>query len=90
LLTFYTALPPLAAAFVVGLAVSFIQARTGSDPTTSTVPKNWFGPDHLDGSQDSGGRRGITHFWRLDGRGDEPVLGGSVAISARDYQVSTG
>ena len=39
LLTFYTALPPLGAAFIVGLAVSFIQARTGSDPTTSTVPK---------------------------------------------------
>jgi len=39
LLTFYTALPPLAAAFVAGVAVSFVQARTGWDPTTSTVPK---------------------------------------------------
>ena len=39
LLTFYTALPPLAAAFVVGLAVSFIQARGANDPTTSAVPK---------------------------------------------------
>ena len=38
-LTFYTALPPLAAAFVASLAASLIQARTGSDPTTSAVPK---------------------------------------------------
>ncbi len=39
LLTFYTALPPLGAAFLAALGASFIQARTGGDPTVSTVPK---------------------------------------------------
>ncbi len=39
LLTFYTALPPLGAAFLAALGVSFIQARIGGDPTTATVPK---------------------------------------------------
>ena len=39
LLTFYTALPPLAAAFLAAAGVSLIQARTGGDPATYTVPK---------------------------------------------------
>ena len=39
LLTLYTPLPPLGAAFLVALAVGFIQSRTGGDPTVSTVPK---------------------------------------------------
>jgi len=39
LLTFYTALPPLGAAFLAAVGVSLIQARTGADPTVSTVPK---------------------------------------------------
>ena len=39
LLAFYTALPPLGAAFLAAVAASLIQARTGGDPTTSTVPR---------------------------------------------------
>ncbi len=39
LLTLYTALPPLAAAFVAALAAGYIQTRTGGDATISTVPK---------------------------------------------------
>ncbi len=38
-LTFYTALPPLGAAFLAALGVSLIQVRVGADPTISTVPK---------------------------------------------------
>lgn len=39
LLTFYTALPPLGAAFLAALGMGFVQSRTGGDPTTATVPK---------------------------------------------------
>ena len=39
LLTFYTALPPLGAAFLAALVVSLIQARLGGDPTISVVPR---------------------------------------------------
>lgn len=39
LLTLYTALPPLAAAFLAAVGVGYIQSRTSSDATISAVPK---------------------------------------------------
>ena len=39
LLTLYTALPPLAAAFLAALGMGYIQARISSDTTISAVPK---------------------------------------------------
>ena len=39
LLTLYTALPPLSAAFLAALGAGYIQSRTSSDATVSAVPK---------------------------------------------------
>lgn len=39
LLTLYTALPPLVAAFVAALGAGYIQSRTSGDTTISAVPK---------------------------------------------------